>query len=154
MALFLASLSRGRMMAERDSRLRPRLGPPAQHILSLGGLGACLLGALLIVASIFWPRWVRTDSVWTDGQALEYAKAAGTYHQLAFEHGTTRKPQESPGEHPEVTAARDQYQGLRDNLDRARGAGWAGARILKWCGVSCALLGCALLMVQRSRRTN
>jgi hypothetical protein len=80
-----------------------------QHV----GLGLCGLGLLLMITSVFWPRMTKTDAVWTDGQAREYAGAAGTYHQLAFEHGA-KGEDPARGEPGEVTAARNAYKLLRE----------------------------------------
>jgi hypothetical protein len=116
------------------------------------GLAGCVLGALLMIASVVWPRLVRTGATWTDGQAVAYANAAGTYHKLAFEHGGTPESESNLGEHPDVTAARQRYQLLRDDFDRARAAGQTGARILRWSGIACGLFGGALLVIQRAQR--
>jgi len=111
------------------------------------------VGVSLVVLSFLWPRMVR-KAVWSEEQATERSQAGGHLHALmhARVHSKARgnSHEEGHGEHgtagptaEEIEAARQRFDRTTEGLDKARARREGTARLLKWAGGICSLLGAA-----------
>lgn len=110
------------------------------------------VGILLMAFSFVWPRMIG-GVVWSEQQASEHAEAAAELHRLAHarahsaDHGDG-----SEGEHKarSLEEAKQRYEQSNAMLERARAYRRRTARLLKWAGAACALLGGAGYILLRA----
>ena len=82
--------------------------------------------------------------VWSEQQASEHAEASAKLHRLAHAHPHSADHGDgSEGEHKNrsLKEARQRYEQSGAMLERARAYRQGMARLLKWAGAACALLG-------------
>lgn len=109
------------------------------------GIGLVVLGMLLILGAILWHFWTPTAGRWTNEQADDYSEAAARYHNLSFQYANSSDQRALD----KVAAAEEQFEQQRDQLDRALSAKTLGVAILKWSGITCAIIGAGLLLAHR-----
>ena len=117
--------------------------------LSLVVLGA---GVLLVVLSQFWPSIIG-GVVWNEEQAREHAQASAKLHQLSHLRGRAKDDGHEHDENPEgpsLEEARQRYERSQAMLLQARSYREGTARVMKWAGVLCSLLGATGYFVLRS----
>jgi hypothetical protein len=117
--------------------------------LSLVVLGA---GVLLVVISLFWPRFT-AEIFWDDQKAREHSQVSAKLHQLSHLRGHTAAHGNEHDGNPEgrsLEEAKQRYQRSRAMLHRARSYREGTARVLKWTGVLCSFLGAAGYFLLRS----
>jgi hypothetical protein len=109
--------------------------------LPLIALGA---GLLLVGLSLVWPRMIGS-TVWTEEQARQFSEASANVHQAAHDHShdagaaaDDQKPQAQS-----LEEARRRFEQSRAQLDRAQSLRAGTARVLKWAGAVCVVLGAA-----------
>ena len=112
------------------------------------------IGILLVSLSFLWPRMTR-KAVWSEEQAMERAQLGSELHALAHSRGHAQ-PQGNSHEEDhghqhsaaepaagEFEAVKQRFEGSTAALEKARARMDWTARLLKWAGGICALLGAA-----------
>jgi hypothetical protein len=104
------------------------------------------LGFLLLMLSGFWTTLFTGTSTWTPEKAARQEEIHRQLHNLAFVVGGTQASSMHQG--PERGKAKQQYDQLKKEadslaaeLDSARNTPQTVAKILKWSGISLAILG-------------
>ncbi|NQT38486.1 MAG: hypothetical protein HQ581_13405 [Planctomycetes bacterium] len=106
---------------------------------------AILAGAILLIASIVWPRAAGPGVVWSDEQADEYAQASADLHAAAHAGGHAKGPghahahgaagEDSAGADQKLAAAQQRFQQQEAALARAHAMRWGPARWFWWSGL-------------------
>lgn len=102
------------------------------------------LGAVVLVASIAWPRLAPPSTAWTDQKAEAYAQASRRLHAAASAPETA----ENQGE---LQAAEQEYATLRAELDHARGGYATLSLVLQMLGVGIGLIGAVWLILRQNQ---
>jgi hypothetical protein len=106
--------------------------------------GAIGLGAMLILASGVWTTLFPATSSWTPEKAAHWTEIKHRLYELSFTvHGNTRSPRG-----PSPAAAKAEYDALQKENDELKAEFESAAnrpnviaRLLKWTGISLALVG-------------
>ncbi len=101
------------------------------------------LGILLMAFSFLWPRMIG-GVVWSEQQASKHAETAAELHRLSHAHSHSADHGEgSEREHKarSLEEAKQRYEQSKAMLERARAYRRRTARLLKWAGAACSLLG-------------
>ncbi len=106
-------------------------------------LAAMVVGVLLILLSVVWPRVVGTERLWSDEQARAHSVAAAELHSMAHQqkHAAGRTDDDSAGGADELEAARQRYEQSEEELLAARTFRRRTVLLLKWAGVCCSIGG-------------
>jgi ABC-type transport system involved in cytochrome bd biosynthesis fused ATPase/permease subunit len=115
-------------------------------------LTALGVGIVLVVLSLIWPSIIG-KAVWSEQQAREHATAAAELHRLAHGHAHAADHAAGvEGEHNRgsLEEAKQRYERSQDMLQRAKTYRQGTARLLRWAGTACSLLGAAGYFLLRS----
>ncbi len=105
------------------------------------------LGIILMIVAFVYPRTVRTESLWSEEQAMERMEAGYAVHGTSHDHGHGRA---SHGEKPK-NGTIDRYEKIQADLDEARERPWRIASWFKWLGIAATGLGMGLYYLARGR---
>ena len=108
--------------------------------------GLVAIGFLLLILSGFWASLFPGTSTWTPEKADRQSELHRRLHNLAFVVGSSQSPSMHRG--PDIGKAKQEYDQLKkesDALDAdfqtAHDRPKTIAKILKWTGISMAVLG-------------
>lgn len=108
-------------------------------------VGLILAGIVLLGVSYAWKLIVRQDVVWSSEQALENAEAASSLHEMTHIAAHSDIGRDSPEKKQEVldelTKAQRRFDSSRSQLNRARNVRQTTAQVLRWTGISIAVIG-------------
>lgn len=126
------------------------------------GLQLGLVGALLVVASLFCARLIGPQTTWSEDDAIAYSQAASRFHDLkhtashsaaSHQHGDHLHSDHSHSDHShgpthatgadqkQLAAAKQDYEERRLKLQTALDRGNTTATILRCSGIALALVG-------------
>jgi len=94
---------------------------------------AMVVGLPLAGAPWWWPQIVGGQRAWSDEQAVEYARAAASFHHLTHD-----RSQQHPAD---TNAAATRYAQQRDALVQARSAGQTAGSVMQCLGVVSVFAG-------------
>jgi hypothetical protein len=101
---------------------------PPIKIAPLLCLGIAVIGLALLAASYFWQVDLGQKSAWTEEQAEALSAASARYHQMQYEHATSRDSKKTLHSEMqrkvttgELIAARDEWETRQAALKRAQG---------------------------------
>lgn len=107
------------------------------------GLISC--GLILLGVSYAWNLIVPQEAVWSSEQALENADASAGLHEMTHiaAHSDISKDADAKKQQvkDELAAAQQRFETSRSDLDRARDVRQTTAQVLRWTGISIAVIG-------------
>ena len=113
---------------------------------------AVAAGMFLLALSVAWPH-VTGRPEWTEQRAGLLAQAAADVHRLSHSHAHAEDHADETDQGDktnELAAAKQRWERSRAMLQQARSQPAKIARLLKWTGILCSLLGVAGYFVLRS----
>ena len=105
------------------------------------GIGLVSVGVLLVVMSLFWVRVIPAESVWSEEKAEAYQTSSLTLHKNTFDDSISEE---------ELAQSQVDYDKLRAQLDRARGAKYSLPKYFRIGGIAATIVGVALLLIQKT----
>jgi hypothetical protein len=102
-----------------------------------------------MATSIVWPYIVRSSGgLWTEQQAMEYAKTAGDLHRIGHELIHKNNPSLeslhqdiSPNSETAYNEAKARYENSHAQFSHAQFWSQDAAEWIKWFGIACTLTG-------------
>ncbi len=104
-----------------------------------------LIGIVFIAIGSQWNRLRPAEAYWSAEQAAEYTKAHAEMHSLAHNHGNGHDETQSQ----EFAAAKDRFNKINEQLERARSSRIRTGTILTAIGLVSLLSGVALHFANR-----
>ena len=105
------------------------------------------LGIILMVSAFVYPRTVKTESLWSEEQAMERIKLGYAVHDLTHDH--SHDAQNHADSEKSDNESLRQYEKIQSELDEARQRPQRIASILKWLGIGATVLGVGLYYTKR-----
>lgn len=100
------------------------------------------LGIILMVSAFVYPRTVKTESLWSEEQALERIRLGYAVHDLTCDHSQGQHEAHTHADNEQgVNETLRQYEKIQSELVEARERPQRIAAILKWLGIGATVLG-------------
>ncbi|MCP4190397.1 MAG: hypothetical protein GY768_07195 [Planctomycetaceae bacterium] len=116
--------------------------------------GLIFVGLALLGLSYVWPLIVSQDLVWSKEQATENAQASAGLHEMTHMAAHSDISKDSPAEKEQMKLqlekAQQRFSDSRAKLDRARNVRQTAAQVLRWGGISLAVIGVIYSLASRS----
>ena len=119
------------------------------------GLGAVVLGVLLVALSLIWGLVFPAESQWTPERAKEMSALSDEVHTLMFKAAQAKeRPSMVQGGNPaEVVAEykekKERLDALKLELENIKDAPQTSAKYLRWTGIGLVIVGGALSMMSQ-----
>lgn len=120
-------------------------------------LGVSVLGLVLLAAAFVWQTQIGNQAVWSEQQAQALRDAGTRYHQMTYEHASSRNAQKTLHSEMqrqvttgELNAARDAYETQKRALEKAEQRVSFWSNVLWITGVIAAVSGGAAFLLARN----
>ena len=102
-----------------------------------------------MAAAFFYPRMVKSESLWSEKQARERTEIGYAVHNLAHTHSQAPSQASAIDKHKEEV--QKNYERIQAELDDARARPHKIASFLKWLGVISTVLGAGVYYAERGQ---